>query len=116
MNDIAKRAQKLLENCRFSPDKAKNLEDFIREELSTGLSEVSIKIRDLMEIYSQAANIAANLPKETEINGTNVYSDPKLLQAYCYTLALVSKMRAKGALIHAVEFGTQKDKMKRESR
>jgi hypothetical protein len=116
MDNIVKRAQKLLDEVRFSTNPARKMEDFIREELFTELNGVSIEIKDIMEIYSLAATYAASLPKETEINETNIYVDPKLLQAYCYTLAIVSKFKAKGAILQDVEYGTQKDKMKRDKR
>lgn len=111
MSQLFDKARALLDRVMFkrADDRLKELEDFIKNEIKPEILEVRFSSRDLMEIHGKAAQIATSTSYGEEVNGKRIFSDPSLLQAYCYFQAVHAQLRARGLLIHDIKLGDQKD-------
>lgn len=110
MSDLYQKAQDLLNRMMFrsSDTRLHEFEQFLKDIKRTD-GIVDISIQDLNEMHGYACHLASTMSHGEEVNGTRVFSDPKLLQSYCYFQAIYAKLKGKGLITHDIRLGDQKD-------
>ena len=108
---ILKKAADLINQklFRMESEKVRAYEEFLREELKPFDEIMELDLKDLAEIHSRAAQIATSTSYGEEVNGKRVFSDPNLLQAYCYVMAVYGKFKSRNVIIHDIQIGDLKD-------
>lgn len=116
MDSLYSKARALIDRLfhRSSDFKLQEYENFIKNEIKPPAEAIYLSAQDLTEIHSQACSLATQTSYGEEVNGQRVFTDPRLLQAYCYFLAVYGKLRSKGLLEADIRLGDSKDKNRKD--
>lgn len=117
MESLYSKAKALLDRMMFRSTETKmhEYEQFLKNEIKPEDLVHYFSTKDLAEIHSRACHLASTVSYGEEVNGERVFSNPALLQSFCYFQAVYGQLRARGLIPHQVKLGDQKDENRKNS-